>query len=410
MDYLTRDDAVSVSDLNQYISLLMERDEILSWVRVRGEVSNFKRHASGHLYFSMKDAGGTIRCVMFRGDAIKSKIELHDGDRIVATGSIGNYAPQGQYQLYVKAVEADGVGALYAAFEALKEKLSKEGLFDETHKKSIPVYPKTIGIVTSPTGAAIRDILQILDRRYPLAKVVLYPASVQGIEAHRTLKKGIEYFQIHKPDVIIIGRGGGSKEDLWCFNDEELARAIFASEVPVVSAVGHEIDFSISDFVADLRAPTPSAAAELVTPDIQDLYLQLDKMVSRAKNALSKYVQMKRNAVSFYGEDRIVKIARRQLREEYAKLSHLEESLYRNVESYLMKKRGDLSLLSEKLQALSPLSILSRGYAALTDKNGVHIDSVKQIQIGDALRARVSDGYIMTVIQDTEEVIHGTDL
>lgn len=395
--------AVSVTELNQYISTLMERDEILSYIQVRGEISNFKRHASGHLYFSLKDAGGVLRAVMFRADASRLTAPLQDGDKVIATGAVRNYAATGQYQLYVRSIQPDGRGALYQAFEALKSKLSKEGLFDEEHKRPIPRYPKSIGIVTSPTGAAIRDMINILSRRYPLAEAVLYPALVQGMDAPDSLINGLAYFNQHKPDVIIIGRGGGSIEDLWCFNDERLARAIYASEVPIISAVGHEIDFTISDFVADLRAPTPSAAAELAVPNREELYLRLDELASVARRHVEQLIRLQRAKLARFDGKTLARVMTHYTSAARSAVSLLEQRARASATNLTLEYRGRLSAISEKLQALSPLATLSRGYSITYIEDGERITSVNQIVVGTRITTVLTDGIIESVATSTEE-------
>lgn len=394
--------AISVTELNQYISTLMERDEILSYIQVRGEVSNFKRHASGHIYFSLKDAGGVLRAVMFRADAARLTTPIKDGDRVIATGAVRNYVAGGQYQLYVRSISSDGMGALYIAFDALKAKLSSEGLFDESRKKPIPAYPTKIGIVTSPTGAAIRDMLNILSRRYPIAEIELYPALVQGMDAPASLIKGLVYFNNHKPDVIIIGRGGGSIEDLWCFNDEALARAIFVSEVPVISAVGHEIDFTISDFVADLRAPTPSAAAELAVPDKSELMLRVDELATSAKMLLTQKLKLYRSRLCLYDQKALKRTLSTRLKAyRFTLTSHKERTEFA-LQQAIVGGKARFAMLAEKLNALSPLATIGRGYSITTTETNKRIGSVSDVNVGDTICTTVQNGMITSVVTATK--------
>lgn len=391
MDYLQQDRAITVTALNDYINDLMAADPILEHVHVRGEISNFKRHPSGHLYFSLKDEGGVLRCVMFRSSASKLNFVPKDGTKVVARGNVGVYSPTGQYQLYAQSLEQDGVGDLYRAFELLKAKLDAEGLFSK-EKKPIPDYPKTIGIVTSPTGAAIQDMLNILARRYPLAEIILYPSLVQGTDAPKTLLAGIEYFNIHQPDVIIIGRGGGSIEDLWCFNDESLARGIAASKVPVISAVGHEVDYTICDFVADLRAPTPSAAAELAVPDMGTLTQTLQKQLGRARNVLLGKMNMCRLRLQGLTRSAVLVHPERVLSPYVMGLTQLEERLDTAKTTILRAKRQALALMAEKLGAMNPLAVLGRGYAVISHTNGEVISSTTQLQASQTIQIRMKDG------------------
>lgn len=402
MRYGMMEQAVSVTQLNQYISTLMERDEILSYIQVRGEVSNFKRHTSGHIYFSLKDDGGVLRAVMFRSDAARLTAPIKDGDRVIATGSIRNFVAGGQYQLYVRSMAQDGLGDLYAQFEALKNRLSLEGLFQEEHKKPIPRYPSTIGIVTSPTGAAIQDMMNIFSRRYPLVEIKLYPALVQGSGAAETLIRGIEYFNKCKPDVIIIGRGGGSIEDLWCFNDEALARAIYASDVPIISAVGHEIDFTISDFVADLRAPTPSAAAELAVPDRNELLMRIDELATSAKLLVSQKVGLQRVKLARFEEHALVRSLSSLLKDRRTDVERIKDRFQHCMDLLYSEKRNQFAMLAEKLNARSPLAILARGYS-ITTMDGQRVSEVDMVDVGDTIQTIISSGTITSVVTSIEE-------
>lgn len=418
-------EAVTVTALNQYVATLMSHDEILSGIAVRGEISNCKRHPSGHIYFSLKDDSALLRCVMFRSYAAGAPFLLQDGMQIIAFGTVGVYQAAGQYQLNVRRVIRDGHGDLYAAFERLKAKLAAEGLFDETHKKPIPRYPQRVGVITATSGAAVQDICNVLTRRYPLASIAIYPALVQGGDAPRTLIAGLAYFTAHPVDVILIGRGGGSIEDLYCFNDEGLARAVWACPIPVISAVGHETDFTICDFVADLRAPTPSAAAELAVPDGRELAERLQHLKSRAVTALHTRARLaasrlarctespfmrtpKRLLAPYaarlarYAESSVLSSPRRLLDPRIASVNAAEVQLYESVTRRLERERGTLMLLAEKLQGLSPLAVMTRGYGVVTGERGESVRSVSDITVGDRLRIRLADGEALTTVQKLE--------
>ncbi len=385
-------EAVTVTALNQYISALMTNDEILSGIAVRGEISNCKPHPSGHLYFSLKDDGGVLRCVAFRSSASRLTFVPTDGMKVVAMGYVNVYQPTGQYQLYVRSMMPDGQGDLYAAFEKLKAKLAGEGLFDEGRKKPIPKFPRTIGVVTSSSGAAVEDIINITTRRYPLAKLILYPVLVQGADAPADLIRAVRYFDAHPTDVLIIGRGGGSMEDLWCFNDEELARTISACRVPVISAVGHETDFTICDFVADLRAPTPSAAAELAVPDKRELYERVSAFRQKAISALRARAQLVKTRLARYAESSVMQYPERLLTPYMTALATVDERLRGAIGQRLDGAKHSLSLVAEKLHGLSPLAVLSRGYGAVSDENGRTVTRAGDLRAGDRVQIRFTDG------------------
>ena len=385
-------EAVTVTALNQYISALMTNDDILSGIAVRGEISNCKPHPSGHLYFSLKDDGGVLRCVAFRSSASRLTFVPSDGMKVIATGYVNVYQPTGQYQLYVRSMMPDGQGDLYAAFEKLKAKLAGEGLFDEGRKKPIPKFPRTIGVVTSSSGAAVEDIINITTRRYPLAKLILYPVLVQGADAPADLIRAVRYFDAHPTDVLIIGRGGGSMEDLWCFNDEELARTISACRVPVISAVGHETDFTICDFVADLRAPTPSAAAELAVPDKRELYERVSAFREKAISALRARAQLVKTRLALYAESSVMQYPERLLTPYMTALATADERLRGAIGQRLDGAKHSLSLVAEKLHGLSPLAVLSRGYGAVSDENGRTVTRAGDLRAGDRVQIRFTDG------------------
>lgn len=386
--------ALTVSELNGYIKKIFDSDRTLSAVTVKGEISNFVNHKSGHLYFSLKDTDSQIRAVMFRSSAQRLKFLPENGMKVVLHGSVTVYQRDGSYQLYVNSMEPDGIGALYLAYEQLKERLSGEGLFDDIYKKAIPRFPEKIGVITSPTGAAVRDIINVTGRRYPLAKIYLYPSLVQGDGAAENLICALDYFEKTKlVDVIIIGRGGGSIEDLWAFNSEQLARKIFSMSIPIISAVGHETDFTICDFVSDLRAPTPSAAAELSVPDIRELIMRLDGMSERLSDALMRLVERKREKLNIVMSSEIFKNPLVPINAKRDLLSEKCNEIISNIKKIIEQKRIDLALKTEKLNALNPLSVMSRGYA-VAEIDGNIIKSVKKIAKGDVLTVKFSDGTV----------------
>lgn len=390
------DGAVTVTQLNEYIKEKIDGDGFLSRVSVKGEISNFTNHyKTGHFYFTIKDETSLIRAVMFRGNTAKLRFAPENGMRIVARGRVSAFVRDGQYQLYCDTMEPDGIGALYFAFEQLKKKLSAEGLFDETKKRPLPKIPTRIGVITSPTGAAIRDIINILGRRFPYAQVILYPALVQGAAAAPSLIAGMRHFtEAGNVDVIIIGRGGGSIEDLWAFNSEELARTIAACTIPVISAVGHETDFTICDFVADRRAPTPSAAAELAVPETHVLMHKIDNIIGRMSLLLSRRLENGRQILDFYMKQGIFAHPERFLDDRKMQLLMLSQRLDTAESAKLVIARHTLNERAAKLDALSPLSILSRGYAVATDADGKLLKTVAQTAVGDAVSIRLTDGAI----------------
>ena len=389
----------SVFQVNTYIHNMFREDYLLSDVSVSGEISNLKFHSSGHIYFTLKDDKSAISCAIFRQSAQKLNIALKDGDKIVASGSISNYIPSGGVTFNVTKVEYEGIGDLTKKFEELKKRLSEQGLFDKEFKKPIPKFPKTIGIVTAPTGAAIRDIISVSKRRNPYISLILYPALVQGDGAKESIVKGIETLEKTGVDVIIVGRGGGSLEDLWAFNEEEVAYAIFQCPIPVISAVGHEIDFTISDFTADLRAATPSAAAELAVPDIrqtiedlEDLKKSLDKGVERVLiNKLHKIAvfEAKLNALSPANKLNKQKL----LADSYnGKLDLL-------IKKIIKEKKAELETLSERLKGVSPLERLKAGMAYVTDASGKRVVGVEGLNENDNIKLTMKDGYAFAYIE-----------
>lgn len=385
-------DVLTVSELNGYIKNIFDLDRTLAAVSVKGEISNFVHHSSGHFYFSIKDTDSQIRAVMFRSSAARLKFIPENGMKVVVRGSVTVYQRDGSYQVYANSIEPDGVGALYLAYEQLKEKLSAEGLFAEENKKDIPLYPNSVGVITSPTGAAVRDIINVIGRRYPLAKIYLYPSLVQGDGAVENMLKALDYFENTRLcDVIIIGRGGGSIEDLWAFNSEALARKIYSMTIPIISAVGHETDFTICDFVSDMRAPTPSAAAELAAPDTREIYIRLDDFSDRLFAALSRTVERKRERLEAIKNAGVFSDTVRFTEKRRALTLELYTSLCRNIQQKLKDKRAEHVLVTEKLSALSPLSVLSRGYAIAESTHGT-VNSINAVSVGDEINLRLLDG------------------
>lgn len=386
-------EALSVTQVNLYVKDVIARDDILCDILVKGELSNFKAHSSGHMYMSLKDDSGVIRAVMFRSSAAKLNFKPQNGTKVIAHGRIGVYERDGQYQLYIDDMQQDGRGDLYAAFEQLKIKLDAEGLFDRAHKKALPKYPKKIGVVTAPTGAAVRDIINVLSRRFLYSDIILYPVLVQGESSAENIVEAIEYFNYSgKADVLIVGRGGGSIEDLWSFNDERVARAAYKSEIPIVSAVGHEIDFTILDFVADLRAPTPSAAAELVVPSQNELAEKFENVYKTMYRQSMRIIEKKRLQTDKCKDRAIFKNPLRNLDTERQYLDSLVQMLERNSAALISAKKQMAAETIAKLDALSPLGTLSRGYSFAKDDSGRVIKSVSQVGKGDKLTVRVSDG------------------
>ena len=388
--------AVSVSQINEYMKMLVESDYNLGSVLVRGEISNFTSHyKTGHLYFTLKDETGLLKAVMFRSSAVKLKFIPQNGMKVVVGGRISVFVRDGQYQLYADSMEPDGIGALYAAFEQLKEKLAAQGLFDESRKKPLPPCPSRIGVITSPTGAAVRDIINILGRRYPMAAVEICGVTVQGEDAPRQLRAAVEYMNARNTaDVIIIGRGGGSIEDLWAFNDEGLARAIAASHIPIISAVGHETDFTICDFVSDRRAPTPSAAAELAVPDRGELKRRVSGLSDRMAALISGRVEAYRGRVELLSRSRVMRSPMNMIDDKRMAVLSLSSRMESGAKLSEHSGRAALAALAGKLDALSPLSVISRGYSAVFSEDGRVVKSAEQLSVGDSIRLKMSDGSV----------------
>lgn len=386
--------SLTVTQLNEYIKQIIDQEPRLADVYVKGEISNFKNHYStGHYYFTLKDDGGMIRAIMFRSAAGKLPFVPEDGMKVIAHGRVSAFVRDGQYQLYCDTMEPDGVGALYIAFEQLKRKLENEGLFDPARKRPLPKIPTRIGIITSATGAAIRDMINVCGRRFPYAKLILYPSLVQGPDAPPQLIAGLRYFnENHSADVIIIGRGGGSIEDLWAFNNEELAREVAVSQIPVISAVGHETDFTICDFVADRRAPTPSAAAELAVPDTAELKRKISNIVTRESGVLRQITARQREKLLLLSGSRVLKTPMTMIDDRRMQTAMLAERLTRAEERIVMQSRAMLQTEAGKLSALNPLAVLSRGYSAVYKKDGTLVKTIADMQVGDVITIQTDGG------------------
>ncbi len=391
MGLLSEPRVFTVTQISSYIKNLLEQDLILNSLLIKGEISNLKKHSAGHLFFTLKDAGAAISCVMFESAAQEMPFSLENGMSVVICGYISLYERTGQYQLYAEFAEPLGIGALQLAFEQTKERLAAEGLFDAELKREIPKQPSCIAVVTSPTGAVIRDIIHVAKRRDPSVKIVLFPAAVQGTAAPTQIVEAIkDANRWGKADVLIVGRGGGSMEDLWAFNEEKVARAIFASEIPVISAVGHETDFTIADFVADLRAPTPSAAAELATVDQMAQKQHLLQMTQRLKRAFAVQMEEKRRCflqLSLPDWNDVLQNRRKTLADQ-------QERLQKNMTDQLLRHAQQLHHFCARLEAVSPLALLSRGYTVVTDAAGKTVTSVLQMQVGDRFYLHMQDGVL----------------
>ena len=396
---MNRPEPLLVSQLNNYIKNLIDEDEILNNVYIRGELSNFKKHYSGHLYFTLKDETSLIKCVMFKSYTNYLNFEPKDGMSVVILGTVSVFERDGVYQIYAKGMEPDGMGALYTAYEKLKNKLSEEGLFDDKYKKPIPILPKAIGVVTSKTGAVIRDIINVTTRRFPNVNIILYPAAVQGAGAAETIVKGIEFFNRAKNvDTIIIGRGGGSLEDLWPFNEEITARAIFDSEIPIISAVGHETDFTIADFVADLRAPTPSAAGELAVPDILEVRWKLDNINNRLSNSLKRKLEKMKDKYITLSNSKVLKNPYDTIRQKILTCDNLTKNLENAFSMKLKDENIKLVGLIGRLDNLSPLKTMTRGYSVIENMEGRVVKSVTDLKEEQEISIRLSDGKKMAKV------------
>ena len=395
----------SITQLNEYVRMLLDGNAVLSDIWIKGEISGMKgQYGTGHLYFSVKDTDAAVSAVMFRSAAARLKFTPKDGMKVLLHGRVSVYTARGQYQFYADCMEADGLGSLYLAFEQCKARLEAEGLFDPARKKPIPRMPKRVGIITSPTGAAIRDIINVTGRRYPQGELLIFPSLVQGEQAPAYLAGGIRYFnRARNVDVIIIGRGGGSIEDLWAFNDERLAREIAACEIPVISAVGHETDFTICDFVADLRAPTPSAAAELVFPDRLALKAELDARLARIGALTQSGVQARRRQLQTLSASRALRSPAMVLAEKQMRIDELWVRLQNASGQMLARKQQALGASVGKLEALSPLAVLQRGYAVAADGSGEVATSASAFKVGQPITVRFADGAVHATVDSIEK-------
>ena len=396
---------ITVSQLNRYVKSLLEGDANLAAVHISGEISNFTHHyKSGHLYMSLKDEGAAVKAVMFKGSASKLVFRPEDGMRVIVKARVSLYENTGAYQIYIEEMQPDGVGALQIAFEQLKKKLAAEGLFDDSRKKPLPPYPNRVGVITSPTGAAVRDILNVLGRRYPLAQVVFHPVLVQGEGAAPSIADAIRRFnEVSAADVLIVGRGGGSIEDLWAFNEELVARAVAASAIPIISAVGHETDFTICDFVADLRAPTPSAAAELAVPDTRRLLLGLENADKRMETACRGRLTHATQRLRLLADKRCLSAPQYYTEEQAMRLDYLTRRFASAARQQLGTADRRLAATASKLDALSPLKVLGRGYAIGYAADGRVLDSVEGVTAGDSLQLRLSDGVLDCQVMNVQE-------
>ncbi len=384
---------ITVTDLNRYIKNKVDGDEFLNNVLVKGEISNFKHHYTGHMYFTLKDENSLIKCIMFKTYTPNLKFVPRDGMKVMLLGTVSVFERDGVYQIYCKAMQEDGMGNLYTAYEELKNKLEKQGLFDNKYKKPIPKFPKCIGVLTASTGSVIRDIINVSTRRNPNCYIKLLPVPVQGKGAADKIVDAIKIMNKYKlADVIILARGGGSLEDLWPFNEEIVAHAIFESELPVISAVGHETDFTIADFVADLRAPTPSAAAELAVPNIADILLDLNKYNNRLKNSLNKKIELMRLRYEKCIVSRVYKEPLQKINEKYISIDMKVKQMHNIINNRIKDNKAKMIELITKLDTLSPLKTLARGYSLTMDSNGKIINSAKSLKKDDKLILKFKDG------------------
>ena len=413
---MEKNDYITVSALNRYIKYKIDNDENLDHIMVKGEISNFKAHTRGHFYFTLKDETSRINAIMFQGNASKVKFQIADGMKVLITGRLSVYEASGTYQIYVDELLEDGIGSLYIAFTQLKEKLEKEGLFKQEHKKKIPKIPERIGIITASTGAAIKDILSTIKRRWPLVETILFPSLVQGEDAKDDIVKNIKKAEEYDLDLLIVGRGGGSIEDLWPFNEEIVARAIYNSKIPIISAVGHEIDFTISDFVADLRAPTPTGAAEMAVPNINDVKSYLNQVNIRLNTSINTILNKKNEKLNTILKSSIFKNPKRMYEIKEQMFDNLFEKLLKQFNLMLNNKKHSLDVIKSsiifktplmiinnkknnylnllnKLEVLNPITTIKRGYS-ITKKDNKVLTSIKKVKVGDKLKSELLDGYI----------------
>lgn len=393
----------TVAQVNAYIKNMFTQDFLLRAITVKGEVSNCKYHSSGHIYFTLKDQAGAIACVMFRGDRQGLKFALEDGQQIAVTGTIDVYERDGKYQLYARSIELDGAGRLYEKFEELKKRLSESGMFAPEYKQQVPKYIHTLGVVTAPTGAAVRDIINVSTRRNPYIQIILYPAIVQGDQAAASIVKGIEVLSEKAVDVIIVGRGGGSIEDLWAFNEESVAEAIFNCPIPIISAVGHETDTTIADYVADMRAPTPSAAAELAVFEFDRLMQDIADYEAALTHHMTRNIRMDREKLSGMLRQLNALSPESRVRERRMRTASLEDQLQNIMNLKLRTVRHKLEIDIERLKGLSPLDKLNSGFSYVENEQGKNIKSIKQIEPGETLNVQMSDGVAVTRVIDTKK-------
>ena len=392
---------LSITQLNEYIRGRMDADPMLAQVAVRGEISNYKLYPSGHHYFTLKDESSALRCVMFKGNAMRLRFRPENGMKVIAMGKVSVFPRDGAYQLYCTAMSMDGVGDLYAAFEQLKKKLAAQGLFDPAHKKPLPKYPGTIGIITSSAGAAVHDMLRILRKRYPLTNVRLLPVRVQGAEAPGEIAAALAYANRYKlADLLIVGRGGGSIEDLWAFNDERVAYAIYQSQIPVISAVGHEPDVTISDYVADLRAATPSNAAELAVPDQDALRQSLDAISAGMATALNRQLKAAQQHLTVLSQSPALRSPTGYIEQRGKSLELLKNRLISAQTRNITQKNQRYIAAVSKLDAMSPLKVLTRGYSMAQTEGGQVLRSVQQVELGERIRISLSDGSLSATVME----------
>ena len=415
---------VSVGQLNIYLKSLLDSNPVLNNLLVKGEVSNLKYYPNGHIYFSLKDSEGIVKCVMFSSYASKLNEKIQEGDKIIVNGSLSLYGANGTYQIYVKALEKDGIGNLYLEFEKLKQELYNAGLFAEDHKKKIPQYPMKIGVISGKTAAGLRDILTILKRRWPIAEIIVFPCAVQGKDAPGSIIKALEISQSQNIDVAILARGGGSQEDLWCFNDKQLAYAIYNYKIPIITGIGHEIDYTIADFVSDLRAPTPSGAAEIATPNIEELLLNIKQykniLINRAKQVVldkhstlleyQNYLSKESLFKIIKANMQMIKDKKRELQSYYSQFYCLSQTKIRDLKNqfkneykyYLQNKRKELISEVRILDNLSPLKVLERGYSIISGGEGT-LNSVKKVNVNEIIKITMSDGKIYANVVRKDE-------
>ena len=395
---------LTITQINEYIRAQMDGDPLLGNIAVKGEISNYKMYPSGHHYFTLKDENSALKCVMFKSNAMRLRFRPENGMKVIAMGRVSVYPRDGAYQLYVTAMAMDGIGDLYAAFEALKKKLYSQGLFDAAHKKPIPKYPGTIGVITSSAGAAVHDMLRILNHRYPLTQVKLLPVRVQGAEAPGEIAAAIRYANFYRlADLLIVGRGGGSIEDLWAFNDEQVAHAIYESEIPVISAVGHEPDVTIADYVADLRAATPSNGAELAVPDREALMETLDSMSSAMATILNRQIKAARQHLQVLSQSPSLRSPTGYLEQKQKGLELLKNRLVSAQNRNITRNNQRYIACVSKLDAMSPLKVLTRGYSMAQTEEGTVLKSIQQAELGQKIKVSLSDGQLLATVMEKKE-------